>query len=30
MMQFITSGLPKIPTELTKQAINILSFHEIG
>ena len=28
-MQFVTSGLPKIPTELTKQAIKILSFHEI-
>ena len=29
MMQFVTSGLPKFPVELTKQAINILSFHEI-
>lgn len=30
MMQFVASGLPKMPTELTKQAINILSFHDIG
>lgn len=28
-MQFVTSGLPKIPIELTRQAINILSFHDI-
>ena len=30
MMQYVASGLAKFPTELTKQAINILSFHEIG
>lgn len=28
-MQFVTSGLPKIPIELTKSAIKTLSFHEI-
>ena len=28
-MQFVTSGLPKIPVELTRQAIKILSFHEM-
>lgn len=28
-MQFVTSGLPRIPTELTRQAINILSFHDL-
>lgn len=30
-MQFITSGVPQgIPLELTRQAINILSFHDIA
>ena len=28
-MQFVTSGLSKIPLELTRQAINRLSFHEM-
>lgn len=29
-MQFIASGLAQIPLELTRSAINILSFHDIA